>query len=148
CVCCCSASASTGSQESPIRSGALPFLNRIAPAVVFVVLVESPLARSDLRERLDEEDGLHPLHLLEAQLELVAKTNRRAMELWQRLTVHLVRENGLRMAHVPDFVDVVVKPTARIGSVREGDEHGEPGLGFRTDDIQNILHRNPAPLRN
>src|SRR5215470_13343196 len=89
----------------------------IAPAVVLVVFVESALPRGDVTERFDEPDGLHPLYLLEAQLELVAQAKRGSMNLLQRLSVHLVREDGLRVVHVPDPVNVVKLPAALVRSV-------------------------------
>src|SRR5262245_66679385 len=92
--------------------------DRITPAVVFVVLVESALSGGNVGERLHEPDGLHPLHLLESQLELVAQADRRSMILRQSLAVHLVREDGLGVVHVPDAVNVVVAPAALIRSVR------------------------------
>src|SRR5215471_13187630 len=46
--------------------------NRHAIAVELVVLVVATLPRAQVREAFDELDGLNPLHLLEAQLELVA----------------------------------------------------------------------------
>src|SRR5262249_14443450 len=61
----------------------------ITPAVVLVVLVEPALSGSEFGERFDEPDGLYPLHLLEAQLELVAETKWRSVQLGQRLAVHL-----------------------------------------------------------
>src|SRR5215510_54462 len=45
-------------------------------------------------------------------------------------------------------MNVVVEPAAGIGSVREGDEDCEFGLGLRTDEIDDVLHRYTAPLRN
>src|SRR5262249_13677016 len=112
--------------------------DRITPPVVFVVLVESALSGGNVGERFHEPDGLHPLHLLESQLELVAQAVRRSMILIQSLAVHLVREDGLGVVHVPDAVNVVVSPAALIRSVREGDEHGELRFGFRADDLHNV----------
>src|SRR5262245_43151481 len=123
-------------------------LNRIPPAVELVVFVESALAGAEARERLDEQYRLHPLHLFEAQLELVAQANRRTVLLWQQLTIHLVGENGLRVVHARDFVNVVEQTAARVRTVREREEDSKSCLRLRTNHLHDVLHRRTAPLGN
>src|SRR5215471_9681592 len=69
-------------------------LDRHAVAEVLMVFVVAALPCAEMGEALDELDGLNPLDHLEAQLELVAQPQRSAVQLVERLAVHLVGEDG------------------------------------------------------
>src|SRR5262249_60192550 len=95
--------------------------DRHAIAVEFVVLVIATLPRTQVAEALDELDGLDPLHLFEAQLELIAQPQRRTVQLIERLTVHLVGEEGQVVPHVVDVVRIVVASALTTGPERVED---------------------------
>ncbi len=98
-------------------------------------------------EARDQLDGLHPLDLLEAELELVAQAERCPVDLEQRFAVHLVGEDRLLVAHVLDPVAVVVEARPRcLGPLAEGVEDHPPRLGERLHQIEDVRHRRPAPL--
>src|SRR5215470_1225932 len=86
-ACCRSAGWSAGC-DIP---GGMPLYGH-AVAEVLMVLVVAALPRAEMGEALDELDGLDPLDHLEAQLELVAQPQRSAVQLVERLAVHLVGE--------------------------------------------------------
>src|SRR5262249_19791193 len=135
--------------ESPRRGWrATDDLNRIAPPVEFGVFVESALAGTEPREGVGEQDGLHPFHLLEAQLDLVAQANRRSVFIRQWFTIHLVRENGLRMVHALGLVNVVEQASAGFRPVCKRDEDCESCLWFRANHRHDVAHRRAAPLGN
>src|SRR5215469_1568016 len=94
--------------------------DRHAIAVELVVLVVATLPFAQVAEALDELDGLNPLHLLEAQLKLVAEPQRRTVQLVERRTVHLIGEEGQMVPHVFDVVCIIV--ASALATRREGVE--------------------------
>src|SRR5262249_5829184 len=84
--------------------------DRPAVSEVLMVFVVAALPCAEMGEALDELDGLDPLDHLEAQLEFVSQPERGAVQLVERLAVHLVGEDGQVVAHVRDLVSVVVQP--------------------------------------
>jgi hypothetical protein len=120
--------------------------DRLAVAEELVVLVVAAVAPTDLGEVRDELDAGDPLHLLEAELDLVAQAQRRAVAVGQRLAVHVVGEHGEGVAHLLDGVRVVVE--APLRPVAERVEDDPAGFGFRPHEIEDRCHRHPAPLRH
>src|SRR5579872_1804741 len=69
-------------------------------AEVFVVLVVAALPLVDRLRTFNELDGLYPLDHLEAKLVFDPQPQRRTVQAVQRLEVHLVGQEGLRVQGV------------------------------------------------
>src|SRR5215469_1979542 len=115
-----------------------------AVAEVLMVLVVAALPGAEMGEALDELDGLDPFDHLEAQLELVAQPQRSAVQLVERLAVHLVGEDGQVVAHVLDLVSVVVQ--SALWALGEGVKHGKTSLRQWMHQLDDLVHRHAAPL--
>src|SRR6478672_1032449 len=80
-------------------------------AEVFVVLGEPAVTLADRPDSPDELDRLNPLDHLEAELILDTQSQWRSVQVIERLVVHLVRQQGLRVQGVLER-EVVVIPNA------------------------------------
>jgi hypothetical protein len=76
-----------------------------------VIFVIATLAGPKIGEVSHELDRSDPFDHLEAQFVLAAKPERRAMQNAERLSVHLIGEDGQAVAHIVYLMDVIVAAT-------------------------------------
>src|SRR6185437_4229778 len=96
-----------------------PNLKARLRAVILMIFAPAALTEPDVRELRYQFDGADELHHDEAQLRLHPQPERRSMRDRQRVAVHLVGEQGLRMPgqlHA-DRAVIISRPTRiRLGA--------------------------------
>src|SRR5437764_538113 len=118
-------------------------------AEVLVVLGEPAFTLADRPDSSDELDRLDPFDHLEAELILDTQSQWRSVQMIERLVVHLVRQQCLRVQCVLDREVVVISNAldalVERDALAEGVEDDRFCIGSRPDQSNQLRQRQPAP---
>jgi len=118
-----------------------------------MVFAPTALALADVAVVGDELDPLDVLHHRESELGLDPQAQGRSVDNGQRLSIHFIGKNGLRITrriHVDGAVKAAARGRAGLAArfVVERIQSNVPGRIERPAEFDNIFERDAAPLRD